>query len=477
MSIAEALEKVAEISTSPRTFFVHVRVPEHVVENLREVQKRVIPDASKHQDIDHITLVYTRKPLEDHPPDKVHAALSALRSIGESTEPIDAKLQGWGFFDGAMQGGKPSTALVALVDAPGLEHLHVDMVRKLKDLGVAPSDLHVFTPHITLGYLGHHGRVDGELPPLSAKFTIDKAHVASRDHHEIPLTGAEQPIWQKAASYALEKDAARAGMRQITNALGAGETALANRLATTPGVLKPSAAGSQIRHLGSGMEGTSTLVAHPEHGISVRKVYDPQGLSDSTMIANKAEAGRALQGNPYVAQFKGETPTGVGPAHFYEHVPNVEGPNTPSSFEVATRVRAERPAGMRLHDVHEGNIQGGKAIDYLPVKEKGPLGWRPEVRDRAEAAQAALQHGEPHAFTNYLKDPARPGNLMAQAFRGAKPLVQQDSPVFMPKRASLGEEAAEFAMNPRDLRVQHRDAPGKGETSPVVGMAPIQGSC
>lgn len=207
VSIAAALEKLAEISTSPRTFFVHVRVPEHVVENLREIQKRVIPDASKHQDIDHITLVYTKKPLEDHPPDKVHAALSALREIGETTEPIDAKLQGWGFFDGAMQGGKPSTALVALVDAPGLEHLHVDMVRKLEDLGVTPSDLHIFTPHITLGYLGHNGRVDGELPPLSAKFTIDRAHVASRDHHEIPLTGTAMrkaaSLGEQAAAFAM----------------------------------------------------------------------------------------------------------------------------------------------------------------------------------------------------------------------------------------------------------------------------------
>lgn len=209
VSIAEALEKIAQISTSPRTFFVHVRVPDHVVDDLREVQKRVIPDASKHQEIDHVTLVYTRKPLEDHPPDKVHAALTALREIGETTEPIDAKLQGWGFFDGAMQDGKPSTALVALVDAPGLEHLHVDMVRALRAAGVEPSDNHIFTPHITLGYLGHHGRVDGDLPPLSGKFTIDRAHVASRDHHEVPLTGAAAPL-QKAAS--LGEEAAQFAM-------------------------------------------------------------------------------------------------------------------------------------------------------------------------------------------------------------------------------------------------------------------------
>jgi len=204
VSLAGALDallvKVGQISTSPKTFFVHVRVPEHIVKDLEDVQRLVIPDASKHEEIDHITLVYTQKPLEDHPPDKVHAALTALRSIGEITEPISAKLQGWGFFDGASNGGKPSTALVALVDAPGLEHLHVDMSRKLKDLGVNPSDLHIFTPHITLGYLGHHGRPENTLPPLSGRFTIDKAHVASRDHHEIPLTG--QSLGQKAASAA-----------------------------------------------------------------------------------------------------------------------------------------------------------------------------------------------------------------------------------------------------------------------------------
>lgn len=195
LTLREALDcalatrtKHAEISTSPRTFFVHVRVPEHVAEDLRAVQKRVIPDASKHEDIDHITLVYTKKPLDDHPPDKVHAALSALREIGEKTEPIKARIQGWGYFDGASKSGQPSTALVALVDAPGLEHLHVDMSRKLKDMGVEPSDLHVFTPHITLGYLGHQGRAD-ELPPISGHFTIDKTHVASRDHHEVPLNG------------------------------------------------------------------------------------------------------------------------------------------------------------------------------------------------------------------------------------------------------------------------------------------------
>ena len=224
MSLAEALSavledrtKTAEIHANPRNFFVHVRVPEHVAADLREIQKKVIADPAKHEDLDHVTLCYTRKPSEDHEPERVHHALEALREIGAKTEPIDAKIQGWAYFDGASSGGKTSTALVALLDAPGLEHLHVDMARALEPIGIKPSDLHVFTPHITFGYLGPNGRV-GELPPISGKFTIDRAHVAARDHHEIPLTGS--PAAQKAASlgvaaaqFALDPSALRAEPR------------------------------------------------------------------------------------------------------------------------------------------------------------------------------------------------------------------------------------------------------------------------
>ena len=191
-------EKTAQIHTSPKTFFVHVRVPEHIATQLADVQRRIIPDTEKHQEIDHVTLVYTKKALEDHPPEKVHAALEALRRIGERTEPIAAKIQGWGYFDGAQKDGKTTTALVALLDAPGLEHLHVDMSRALKSHGIEPSDSHIFTPHITLGYLGAGERADKTLEPLSGRFTIDKAHVASHDMHEVPLTG-QQNIGMKAA--------------------------------------------------------------------------------------------------------------------------------------------------------------------------------------------------------------------------------------------------------------------------------------
>lgn len=182
--------KVAEIKTGPRTFFVHVRVPESVAGRLRAVQREIIPDASRHQEIDHVTLVHVPKPKDgEHPPDKVDAAVDALRAVGADHEPIKAKIQGWGYFDGAEKAGKGTTALVALLDAPGLEHLHVGMTNALKQHGIRPSEAHVFTPHITLGYLEQHGRADRALPPLSGSFTIDKAHVAARGHHEVLLTG------------------------------------------------------------------------------------------------------------------------------------------------------------------------------------------------------------------------------------------------------------------------------------------------
>lgn len=182
--------KVAETKTGPKTFFVHVRVPEPVAERLRTVQRDVIPDASRHQAIDHVTLVYVPKPKDgDHPPDKVDAAVDALRAVGADHEPIRARVQGWGYFDGAEKDGKSTTALVALLDAPGLEHLHVGMTNALKEHGITPSSAHVFTPHITLGYLEQHGRSDRPLPPLSGSFVIDRAHVAARGYHEVPLTG------------------------------------------------------------------------------------------------------------------------------------------------------------------------------------------------------------------------------------------------------------------------------------------------
>jgi hypothetical protein len=256
----------------------------------------------------------------------------------------------------------------------------------------------------------------------------------------------------------LHKVAARAGLKMIRRMVDAGEMGKAERLAITPGVLKKTKAGSQIKHLGSGMEGTSTLIAHPKKGLAVRKIYDPKGVSGPEMIARKAAVGRQLSDSPDAAHFLGETKTRIGPAHFYEHVPgktlNEEGirfskgtpkpdsePSTApgkararigtaksmiDSHEREASARMKRlkkrgeKAGVDLGDLHEGNVITGKdghsrAVDYLPTEDGKPDGLRDEAFKNPDV--------------DYLTNPKRPGNLMARAFRGAPPIPPTRKPI------------------------------------------------
>lgn len=179
----------------------------------------------------------------------------------------------------------------------------------------------------------------------------------------------DNPLW---------KEAARAGLRQISKMVGQGNLSGASRLATTPGVLKPSAAGSQLQQLGRGSEGMATMVAHPEHGVAVRKLYDPKGISTPEMIQRKEQAGRALGDNPNFSKFLGSAPTphGGGTMHFSEYVPQASGAAAPSSIGQATRQAKQslQGVGFEGHDIRGGNmIQDArtgqhKAIDYIPAK-------------------------------------------------------------------------------------------------------------
>ena len=177
---------------------------------------------------------------------------------------------------------------------------------------------------------------------------------------------------------ALWKEAARAGLRQISRMVNQGNIAGASALAKTPGVLKPSAAGSQIQHLGRGNEGMATMVAHPEHGVAVRKLYDPRGVSTPEMIARKEEAGRAMGNNPNFAQFYGsaQTPHGGGTMHFSEFVPSSSA-RQKDGWSKSTAQTAQRAnqslgaAGYEGHDIRPGNMiqtptGQQKVVDYIP---------------------------------------------------------------------------------------------------------------
>jgi hypothetical protein len=122
---------------------------------------------------------------------------------------------------------------------------------------------------------------------------------------------------------ALQKFAATRALKEIRKAVSAGspaELARANRIAKTPGVLSNNnGMGSQLGHLGAGGEGLSTTVAHPQHGVSVRKMFDPNAAAYSPEIIRRKEE---MPNLPGVAKLLGTADTQHGTrVHFNEYVP------------------------------------------------------------------------------------------------------------------------------------------------------------
>jgi len=181
--------KLSSVALSPRQRFTYIPLPDALVAKWTALQSRVLPAGATKQDIDHVTLVYVPKAAEDLGQDTVDRAVKALREVGAATPSIDAKLQGWAYFDGAEKDGEKVTALVALVDAPGLEALHVEVKSALARVGFQAANTHGFTPHFTFGYLKQGERVP-DLPLLDGEFTIDKVCFANADIHDVPLSGS-----------------------------------------------------------------------------------------------------------------------------------------------------------------------------------------------------------------------------------------------------------------------------------------------
>ena len=266
------------------------------------------------------------------------------------------------------------------------------------------------------------------------------------------------------------KQGARAGLRQITKLVQGGNLAKADQLARAPGVLKATAAGSQIKHLGQGSEGVASLVAHPEHGVAVRKLYDPQGIASPELIARKAQVGKALGANPAVAQFKGEaaTPHGGGQMHFSEYVPGGKTPfaagsaaeNAAVRQTKADTLRGLRGVGFKGEDIRHGNMvfdankQRFRTVDYIPSR-------RGEFLPRAS--------GRPD---NVLPHPTATGQvLFGSTGENATPKAQL-------MQQMLGGKSSAPAASPGGPKLTHtqlmarlgeQQAPGMASRAPVQG--------
>jgi 2'-5' RNA ligase len=200
LRLQDFVDKLATIGAAPEQRFTYVPLPLHVQSALKMMQASVVPAGTKAQDIDHITLVYSHDAPKALEPANVDRTVKALREAAEGHAPIEAKVQGWAYFDGVRHGGKPATALVALVDAPGLAELHVDLKSTLKLQGHPAADTHGFNPHVTLAYLNHGQRIPA-LPKLpETNFTIDKVMFANRESHGVLLKGSMGGMAAKAAA-------------------------------------------------------------------------------------------------------------------------------------------------------------------------------------------------------------------------------------------------------------------------------------
>ncbi len=260
----------------------------------------------------------------------------------------------------------------------------------------------------------------------------------------------------------LEKISARRGLKEIRKMVGSGHADQAAALARKPGVLKPTPHGHQVRDIGKGSEGLATLTAGPEHGLAVRKTYDPKGIASPELIARKEQAGKALKNNPHVAQFHGSTQgTGGTTAHTMEYVQGKEPTVSPQSHVAMNAARKGLAKGMRqagfagAADVRPANMiqtpQGHvKAVDYLP-SQKGEFatGNQRAQFNKQRTAQGMRPLGknmqlEGSAGRTPLQESSgsmSPGALKALHFRGVQPVVGGAQPAAVGQQPTKVEGA------------------------------------
>lgn len=181
----------AEIRSDPRGRWWFFRVPVEIGSYLAELGRQVAEEVKgTPEETDHITACYVTKaevPLGDGDVQEiVAAAQKALSSMG----PVDVWLGGTAYFDTAQDyDNKPATALVALVDGPGLVDIHVALKKAMHGIGIDWEEKHTYVPHATIAYLPVGAR-SMRLPKLEEKrWRVDSVFLGNRDPFQVKLDG------------------------------------------------------------------------------------------------------------------------------------------------------------------------------------------------------------------------------------------------------------------------------------------------
>lgn len=237
---------------------------------------------------------------------------------------------------------------------------------------------------------------------------------------------------------ALEKFAATRAMREIAKSVAAGTPqgmARANMIARAPGVIT-SPMGSGIKTLGGGAEGLATLVAHPQHGVAVRKMFDPNARGYAPELIQRKEQLGSLPG---AAGHFGATKSMHGtPVHFNEFVQGESVPRllmTPEQRSASQKAmlqtsRALRQRGYAGRDIRDANIVmtpsgEAKVVDYLP--------FRPNEVEGAKAQQNVRRMAQSGQMPEHLRDALVTTNEGRALFsgkptRGFDPTVSSANP-------------------------------------------------
>lgn len=175
--------RVSSITCDPNRIFLYLPLDESFSQICRGLIEGVnLPDLKTN---DHLTLLYLKEQSCDVGK-LLPNIVDTCKAVSKHHSPLKAKLQGWAYFDGAENDGQKATALVGLVDVPGLEDLHVDVKRACKDLGLDVTQNHGFNCHTTFCYLPHGARIE-ELPVLSHEFTLNKFCLSNDKIYEFNL--------------------------------------------------------------------------------------------------------------------------------------------------------------------------------------------------------------------------------------------------------------------------------------------------
>lgn len=270
----------------------------------------------------------------------------------------------------------------------------------------------------------------------------------------------------------LEKIAARRGLKEIAKAIKGNDVAKASRLAKTPGVLKATAAGSQIKDLGQGGEGVATLVAHPQHGVAVRKLYNPRAVTPE-LVARKEQAAQLTKNNPNVAKMLGSNKTQQGNTmHMMEYVHGSPVQQTPQNYQAIKNTRQSlakdlKRGGMTAQDVRAENMvqdASGKAklIDYLPTKPREYASGQQRTQiSKQLQAQGGKALGKNNIVQTDMRAPelltgagggVTAGGIKGNAFRGA--------PLTAPRPQAVGN--------------MNQTVPSKQLPKTVPGKMPVQ---